>query len=460
MRDSKYGIEIDDTVLAAMLEAVIALPDPSDPSFDSDVRNKFLQSWDSEWSSAWTELKDRTPEDDLEFELAETHVAEHASLSGLDEQTLLSIRLKLGLANLSWLAQAKYDDRYLVRLRTLKSEHFGNGVLELMELQYHCASTNPREIRRHLTRARELAAEPEYSSRFGLLHTVAELTAQLFEQIPDDDRTEEDEALIEHALSDLDHAMSLYRAEHQRDYPKYYYTLGRLRLLQHDYEPAKTAIREAMRLEDPSSSRALLRMSQYGILGSRIDHEERLHGHESTITTYRQRLDAIKGEYEMLDISIRDQAERQQGRMMEILGLMTAIIAFLVVATNTVLKVDDPQTMLVAVVGMAAAIVAVFATYRLLFVFDAMDARYALDLKRDSEGNVVLNADGEPERLQVNRFTPEDTQRQRRVNFSVIAGSVAVLLTLIVLIPLLDDSETTPGQEPAQAVSPVQPTAQ
>lgn len=434
MLDNKYGIEIDDAVIASMLDAVIALPDPSDPSFDSDVRNKFLQSWDSDWKSAWTELKVRTPEDDLEFELAELHVAEHAALSGVDEQVLLAVRLKLGLANLIWLAQAKYDDRYLIRLRSLKSEHVGNGVLELMELQYHCESTNSRELRRHLTRARELAETPEFSNRFGLLHTVAELTAQLFEQVPDEDRTEEDEALIEHALSDLDHAMALYRAEHQRDYPKYFYTLGRLRLLQLDYESAKTAIREATRLEDPSSPRALLRMNQYAILVSRIDHEERLHGHESTIRTYRQRLDAIKAEYELLDIAIRDQAERQQGRTMEVLGLMSAIIAFLVVGINTALRVQDPRTMLVAIVGTAAAVIAVFATYRLLFVFDAMDARYALDLKRDSEGNVVVNADGEPERLQVNRFTPEDIQRQRRINFGVIGASVGVVILLIILI--------------------------
>lgn len=461
MLDDRYGIEIDESVIAAMLEAVVALPHPSDPSFDSLVRNSFLQSWDSDWRVAWTELKDRTPEDDLEFELAEVDVARYAARAAMSEEEQRIVRLKLGLANLSWLAQAKYDDRYLTRLRALKSEHNDDAVLELMELQYYCESTNPSEVRRHLLRARALSETPEFSNRFGLLHTVAELTAQLFEQLPEEDRRQDDDLLIELALSDLDHAMSLYRAEHQKDYPKYFYTLGRLRLIQHDYPAAKAAIREATRIEDPNSPRALLRMNQYAILGSRIDHEERLHGHESTIQTYRKRLDAIKGEYELLDISIRDQAERQQGRTMEILGLMSAIIAFLVIGGNTALSVRNPQTMLLAIAGMAAAIVAVFATYRLLFVFDAMDARYALDLKRDPEGNVILNADGQPERMQVNRFTPEDTRFQRRINFAVIGVSVLIVVALIGVAPTRNSSGSSANQQPvgSSAATSVAPTS-
>lgn len=190
----------------------------------------------------------------------------------------------------------------------------------------------------------------EGAPRFpGILHLFAEVTAELEElrDEPNEDRIREAERHLERAIT-LTHGQ---RA-------KYYATYARLCALRRAYEEAQTHLHEAIAREASDGSHYMMRVADYQLLRTRIEFSR-----QNAVMTERQQASLAS-----LD-SLR-------GQVIELVGLLAAVVAFLVsgIQISTSFPPADAARLFVVIAG---AILAVFAGFSVLF-FPARDTRRPL----------------------------------------------------------------------------------
>lgn len=445
---------IDQAVIAEMLAGVRALPDPNtDDIFDFELRDVFLKRWGDSWQGTWTDRMIETPEDDDEFELAEVDVRNAAQ--GSDDYG--DVSFKLFCARLVWLARRESTKDFEMVLASGRVEYGREPYYRALEAQHGCSESDEDRIRAAHRLAVGLIESGGFSKRPAVLHTAGELTAHLHERI--NDATPSAEALGEIAsgLQYVEDAAWHVDKLIGRSYPKYFATSARLKLLQGDFNGAMSDINIAIDGENPSSYEGIIRLGQFHILRTKIDMARRIVSHEHDVELHKNRLQDIELAFEGMEAEFRDQSERQQGRMMEILGLLAAVIAFLVAGTSAALNVGGGRNTIVVVAALGASIVAVFATFRLLFVLDSNERRRGLDIIRDDDGNVVLDARGRPKRREVNMITDADIWWQRGATVGLILCS-ALVIWMLMIWGVSDQPDSASGSGGAtSAVEKVQP---
>lgn len=129
-------------------------------------------------------------------------------------------------------------------------------------------------------------------------------------------------------------------------YAKYRATLGRLLAIEKDLEGAKTAIREAIDLEDARSNDYALRLQEYAA------HLQRI---EQSASNAAMKAEFAKAQAE-LDTAIeknRSELDRARTLNIEILGFFTAIISFILTTVQLVRSehIQHPENLLITLIG-------------------------------------------------------------------------------------------------------------
>jgi hypothetical protein len=172
-----------------------------------------------------------------------------------------------------------------------------------------------------------------------VLHLYAELVAACAENTEASTHPDGPAALLM-----IDRAIALASVP----YPKYFATRARLLSAQGWYSEARVALRHAIEQEDSAGPDYGRRIAEYEDVGSRIAFAERM-----------QALDRRQA-------AMLLQLDESSGKMIELLGLLSAIIAFLLTGTQLAREFPYEQALLLLLAS-AGGILVVFSGFSVLF---------------------------------------------------------------------------------------------
>jgi tetratricopeptide (TPR) repeat protein len=181
-------------------------------------------------------------------------------------------------------------------------------------------------------------ADADLPNSQGIKHQIAWFIADYLEAAP---ATATSATLLEEA----DRAVSAAIAAPGGQHGHYYETLARLHLLRRDYPAARSAITEAIQLEPSDSPDFYRRLARYQATRVRIDLVE-----ERDRMTERQE-------------SFRGELERFRTQQLELLGLLAAVVAFVVSASSIAAQTPKTGDGARLICTMAGAVILVFASF-------------------------------------------------------------------------------------------------
>lgn len=181
-------------------------------------------------------------------------------------------------------------------------------------------------------------ADTELPNSQGIKHQIAWFIADYLEAAP---ATASSAALLEEA----DRAVSAAIAAPGGQHGHYYETLARIHLLRHDYGAARSALAEAIQLEPADSPDFYRRLARYQATRVRIDLVE-----ERDRMTERQDL-------------FRSELDRFRTQQLELLGLLAAVVAFVVSAASIAAQTPKAGTGSRLICTMAGSVILVFASF-------------------------------------------------------------------------------------------------
>lgn len=182
----------------------------------------------------------------------------------------------------------------------------GHAMFYFMQAEYYASlDSDPANLDAALTFA--LESVQRLSTVPGVLHLAAEIIAELHERDPEADPRLllEGERFIRQAIA-LSHGT----------YPRYHATHARIATLRGAFSSARASIARAIEEEDSSGPEYALRVGDYQLIRSRIQHAQ-----QTEQLRVRQK-------------EATDELRRIRAQILEIMGLLAAVIAFITTAAN------------------------------------------------------------------------------------------------------------------------------
>lgn len=174
----------------------------------------------------------------------------------------------------------------------------------------------------------------------GVLHVLAEVIAEYQEQA----ETHQVDLVLEGERA-VTRAIALSRGT----YPKYFATLARLQILRGAYGEARRSVAIAIEQEDSTGRDYALRVGDYQPIRSRVQLAQQ------------------SGDLQAAQASALGEMRGARRETLEVLGLLAAVIAFLVTTTNLAGRFE-PRAAAGLVLLTAGGIIVVFAAFHVLLV--------------------------------------------------------------------------------------------
>lgn len=257
-----------------------------------------------------------------------------------DRKAAFSARFAALYIAMAWLWRRKDYSEYEANVRRFATEFGREPYFDVFRAQAQQAGGDDLEHwTASLTYAKKAAAVLPDTP--GVLHMRAEIVAAICELGGLEDLGPRE--LID-AIEAANQAVSLC----QGSYAKYHATLARLLIARGRFDEARKQIHLAVDGEEPDSPQASARLASYEILRYRVTASQ-----EAKVSETR-RLAALKD------------LERFQSQSVTLIGLLAAVIAFIVSATSITTKAD-PAFLAGALVLQGGIIMLVFASFSFSF---------------------------------------------------------------------------------------------
>lgn len=241
---------------------------------------------------------------------------------------------------------AAWRDQDFQVFRDLLNTHrvrFGHEpVFGSYDAQSTIGTRDTSELRRGLDAAR--SAIKRLRTRPGLLHTFAVIAVELAEL----------ESATEDELKEAEGALRTASRQHP-DYAKYFATRARILSHQDNFAEAYRNVAIAIDLEPSSGRHYALRIGEYQATRMDIAFRENA-----------RKIDARVAESARAFASLHEEMASTRGQLIEILGLLAAVIAFVVTGAQISVKATAVDS--VPIMGaVGAAIVLAFSSLSLLY---------------------------------------------------------------------------------------------
>lgn len=179
----------------------------------------------------------------------------------------------------------------------------------------------------------------------GILQTYADTVAYSLEQ-----GYTVSEDILENALNCIKKAIEI-----DRQYPKYYCTVGRLLIYKKDYKKAKFYILKAIDLEDPIQKDYAVRIADYQNFLQRCYTNESIYKIDESVKNTLKKLENVKTE-------VGVQIEKQKLSHLEFLGFFTAIISLIMATIQFTVAYNaiDAAALIVILLGILIISIIVF----------------------------------------------------------------------------------------------------
>lgn len=298
--------------LARTVHDLEALPPQQDPGFATGTRRVLTGLTDSE-QVLRAVLDDASNADAVRF------AALYALLVKLNREDRVR-----DYADLVRVHEAEFGaEPYFNTFRALVARGYGLG-------------RDAEALRRAVDFARR--ADADLPNSQGIKHQIAWFIADYLEAAP---ASATSAALLEEA----DRAVSAAIAAPGGQHGHYYETLARLHVLRRDYAAARSAITEAIQLEPSDSPDFYRRLARYQATRVRIDLVEERDRMAERQDTFRAEL------------------ERFRTQQLELLGLLAAVVAFVVSAASIAAQTPKTGDGARLICAMAGAVILVFASF-------------------------------------------------------------------------------------------------
>ncbi|HEY1833014.1 MAG TPA: hypothetical protein VGG08_01150 [Solirubrobacteraceae bacterium] len=286
------------------------------------------------------------PVEDPQYEFKVTDLVElhhdRAKFHELSEDSDERIAFNALFAELSLLWRDRDFAQYRARVAESRGRYRDQARFLGCEAQACGSRTDVSSLRSgRLFAQRALADLPD---RPGILHTLAQIIASLAEQ------GHADELMLDEAEDAVRQAISL-----EPKYAKYQATLARILLHEDRYKEAMEAVTEAIELESSAGPHYALRVGDYQDVRMAI--------------TFGEASDKLNKQHEAAAKELQEaraDLEEQRTLVFQLLGLLAAVIAFIVTGVQVARdqKLSDAAGLMILI---ASSTVTVFAGFRLLF---------------------------------------------------------------------------------------------
>lgn len=197
----------------------------------------------------------------------------------------------------------------------------------------HLRSLAAKQNRGNLPLALDLARDAmrRMPAHPGVLHNFAETVAEL-QEAEVDPRTDH----LRDAVDLVDRAIALSWEANDEVYAKYFATKARLLALLDRHSEAVEMLERAIDLEDPREADYAIRIGEYQHIREKI--------------LFRQYLSGVRARYDAMQRQASEELQHLRGNMVELIGLLAAVVAFLV-GGSQVVKSDAALRLMVALAG-------------------------------------------------------------------------------------------------------------
>ena len=253
---------------------------------------------------------------------------------------------EVGLASFCVAMATAWRDQDFQVFRDLLTTHrirFGDQpVFDSYDAQSTLGTRDISELRRGLEAAR--SATRRLRTRPGLLHTFAAIAVELAEM----------EAATEEELREAEGALRTASRQHPT-YAKYFATRARILSHQGKYAEAYRNVATAIELEPSNGRHYALRIGEYQATRMDIAFRENA-----------KKIDARVAESSRAFQALQEEMASTRGQLIEILGLLAAVIAFVVTGAQVSVKAEAVDA--VPIIGaVGGAIVLAFSSLSLLY---------------------------------------------------------------------------------------------
>jgi hypothetical protein len=300
------------TQLAGTIRDLEALPPQQDPGFATGTRRVLAGLTDSE-------------------PMLRAVLADAASTGAVRFAALYTLLVKLNRED----RVRDYADLVRAHEAEFGAEPYFNTFRALVARGYGLGR-DTEALRRAVDFARR--ADTDLPNSQGIKHQIAWFIADYLEAAP---ATATSATLLEEAHRAVSAAIAAPGGQHG----PYYETLARLHPLRRDYAAARSAITEAIQLEPSDSPDFYRRLARYQATRVRIDLVEE-----------RDRMAARQEQF-------RGELDRFRTQQLELLGLLAAVVAFVVSASSIAAQTPKTGDGARLICAMAGAVILVFASF-------------------------------------------------------------------------------------------------